>query len=552
MCDLNGFPITTYDSELKIWSGGSEQSYFNDDLTVGQIIFKQLQREPQRIFQISHTENTRLTRRQMLQNAAKVSCYLRANNFVTTTIETTDIVGIMARNSTHLAAMAYGCLFNGTPFHAVNPNIETKIVSNLFAITKPRIICCDAKDYQKVNDIAKSLDAQVIIIDGDVKGITNILDLLQVKLSESYEPTKFERGIDRTMAILCSSGTTGTPKAVTISNSRKLFEAYSYLNADDVQYAPSTLDWLTGLLSLVTAGVYGTVRLISKEIFSTAHFLDMCDQHGISWTVLANSHVAMLANAPDLQARQLLSLRHLLFAGGHCLVGTLEKMQSFLQAKGILRNAYGFTELGTVASSNYNVDSKPTSVGRLMANIRMRVVDGEGRNLGPKEMGELFCHNGQIWQGYYGNAKATAEIQDPAGWFHTGDVGYFDDDNYLYIVERKKDMLKYLGMMYYPHEVEEVIAQMRNVAEVCVFGIWNETEGDAAAAAIVPKPGSQLLASQVQEFVLNNIPVQYKQLNGGIQIVQQLAKSANGKVNRQAVKAAYLNESQRCNLTSKQ
>lgn len=215
-------------------------------------------------------------------------------------------------------------------------------------------------------------------------------------------------------------------------------------------------------------------------------------------------------------------------------------MQSHLRGEDILRNAYGMTELGACISYNSSIHTKPKSVGLLVANVRMRVVNRSSETVGPNEHGELYCHNGQHWSGYYGNCLATAELKDKEGWIHTGDLGYFDEDNYLHIVERKKDMLKYLGMMYYPHEIEEIIAQMPQVAEVCVFGIWNETEGDAAAASVVPRPGSQLHSAQVVQFVAELISVNHNQLNGGAQIVHQLAKSANGKVNRQAVKAAYL------------
>ncbi|KAH8344111.1 hypothetical protein KR084_004596 [Drosophila pseudotakahashii] len=538
MLDLNGNPATSYNPEQKMWSGSSQQSLYNDELTVGQIIFRQLQRQSQRIFQISHTDNTRLTRSQMLQNAAKIGCYLRDQGFK----KETDLVGLMARNSTHVGALAYGCLFNGTPFHAVNPNLEQKTIASLYKITKPRILCCDTGDYEKIKDIGAMLGALIITVNGKIQGVMSVADLLQNPLPEDYEPAKFQRGVDRTMAILCSSGTTGTPKAVTLSNSRKLFEIHSYLGSDDVQYAPSTLDWLTGLITLVTAGVFGTVRLISSEMFSTAHFLDICEQHEISWTIMANSHVAMLANCSNTKAQRLRSLRHLLFAGGHCLVATLKKMQSFLHGSGILRNAYGLTEVGTLISYNYDTQSKPTSVGRLMANIRVKIVDSSGQLQGPKGLGEVLCDNGQPWNGYVGNPQATAEMRDSTGWYHTGDVGYFDEDHCLHIVERKKDMLKYLGMMYYPHEVEEVIAQIPEVAEVCVFGIWRETEGDAAAASVVLRSGSKLDPKHVEQFVRKNVSVQFKHLHGGVQIVPQLAKSANGKVNRHAVKAAYLRD----------
>jgi len=222
MLDLNGNPATSYDPDEKVWSGSSQQSLYNEELTVGQIIFRQLQRQPNRIFQISHTDNTRLTRSQMLQNAAKIGCYLRDRGFK----KETDLVGLMARNSTHVGALAYGCLFNGTPFHAVNPNLEQKTIESLYKITKPRVLCCDIGDYEKIKNVGATLGALIITVNGKIQGVMSVTDLLQSPLPEDYEPAQFKRGVDRTMAILCSSGTTGTPKAVTLSNSRKLFETH--------------------------------------------------------------------------------------------------------------------------------------------------------------------------------------------------------------------------------------------------------------------------------------------------------------------------------------
>ncbi|EDW04738.1 GH11285 [Drosophila grimshawi] len=92
-------------------------------------------------------------------------------------------------------------------------------------------------------------------------------------------------------------------------------------------------------------------------------------------------------------------------------------------------------------------------------------------------------------------------MRDSEKWFHSGDLGYMDDDGFLYIMDRKKDMLKYQSIMYYPHEIEEVISQMPGVAEVCVFGIWNPLVGDKAASAVVKKIGSKIQAQDVVDFV---------------------------------------------------
>ncbi|EDW04542.1 GH25240 [Drosophila grimshawi] len=115
-----------------------------------------------------------------------------------------------------------------------------------------------------------------------------------------------------------------------------------------------------------------------------------------------------------------------------------------------------------------------------------------------------------------------------------------DDDGFLYIMDRKKDMLKYQSIMYYPHEIEEVISQMPGVAEVCVFGIWNPLVGDKAAAAVVKKIGSKIQAQDVVDFVKGHCSAIYKHLHGGAIIVDDLIKSPNGKTNRAATKAYFV------------
>ncbi|XP_062124562.1 uncharacterized protein LOC133837719 isoform X1 [Drosophila sulfurigaster albostrigata] len=438
-------------------------------------------------------------------------------------------------------------MFNGTPFHTIHPDTIDNTIYHLLNITKPRIIFCGAESYNKLKYVAdkmnienKQLAMKIVIIDGIMEGVTNILDIFQIQLQSNYKPESFKNGIDRTLAILCSSGTTGTPKAVTISNSRKIFEFYRYLGESDIQYSPSSLDWVTGLLVLITTGVYRTLRIISKEAFSVTSFLALCEEYKITWTLVSTPYISKLISGPEINAKQLRTIRYILFGGDRSLSETLEKMQSYLQFEGILHQVYGLTEMGCGATCNLGPKSKLTSAGLIQPNIRMRIVSESGEVLGPNEQGELHCHLGQHWGGYYDNIPETREIQDSEGWIHTGDLGYFDNDNYLYIAGRKKDFLRFSMKMYYPLEIEEVIARMPEVAEVCVFGIWNEIDGDAAAASVVAKAGCQLTANQVLEFVAENISENYKQLHAGVQIVPNLAKNPNGKVKRQAVKEEFL------------
>jgi len=155
-------------------------------------------------------------------------------------------------------------------------------------------------------------------------------------------------------------------------------------------------------------------------------------------------------------------------------------------------------------------------------------------------VGEICFHNGQKWAGYYKNPDETRQIQDSENWIHTGDLGYVDKDGYLFVIDRLKDMLKYQNIMYYPSEIENVIAEMPNVLEACVFGIWDPVNGDVAAASVVKKPGTQLESQDVVEYVRKRITAKFKQLNGGALIVDQIVRSGNRKTNRSAVKEHFL------------
>ncbi|XP_017844694.1 probable 4-coumarate--CoA ligase 1 [Drosophila busckii] len=276
--------------------------------------------------------------------------------------------------------------------------------------------------------------------------------------------------------------------------------------------------------------------------FEGARFLDLCEQYRITWALLYTPQMSPIVNSPAISVKKLQSLRQLLFVGACAQVLVLQKLQSHLPKGAVLQLLYGMTELGSSVANNNSVQLRPSSVGELYANIRMRVVDDKGNLLGLNSTGELYCHTGDTWRGYFNDPTSSAQLQDSKGWIHTGDLGYFDDNNQLYIVGRKKEMLRYNGFMYYPQEIEQVILQMTEVAEVCVFGIWLETTEDAAAAIVCAQPNSKLTSAQVVDFVREHIRVEYKQLNAGVLIVDRIPRAQNGKVQRTEAKKIFLKE----------
>lgn len=254
----------------------------------------------------------------------------------------------------------------------------------------------------------------------------------------------------------------------------------------------------------------------------------------MTWVLLSPLYLALTANCPEFEKANLLSIRTFLYGGARCSLEAQHKIRNRLQHD-CMSLLYGLTELGMI-SMNLNFDQKPNSCGRPANGSKIKIMAENGDLLGPNEIGEICVNNGRHWAGYYGNPEETQNVLDSEQWFYTGDLGYLDDDCFLYVVDRKKEMLKYQSYKYFPNEIEEVIAQMPDVVDVCVFGVWDPMGSDKATAAVVKKYGSQLQAQDIVDHVQKSIKIMNKHLHGGAIIVDQLKHSPNGKVNRKATK----------------
>ncbi|EDW96058.1 luciferin 4-monooxygenase [Drosophila yakuba] len=528
-------PVNSYDNDQKIWSGEPVIKYFDPDLSIGEIIFHEMRRHPQLTAQISATEGTVLTRRELLANVMRVSSYMRSEGLLQS-----DIVGIIGRNTTHMLAVAYACFFNGIAFHSLNISYDRDTIEKIFKVTRPCIIFCDGDEFEKVRSATAQLDVKIVTMRNHPLDSIKIDEVLTTPIERNFQPAKLERGNDQTLAILCSSGTTGTPKAVTITNSRHILAANYHLTTADIQYSHNTLDWITGLLTTITSGVFSTTRIIADNPFDPAFAMRIIEEYKVTWIIQPPSCMALMINCPDFETCDLSSLQCYLFGGSRAALEVQKAIRCRL-SHDCLQFAYGFTELGAMATVNYHFDEKAGSVGRLVNGLKLKIINDEGVSLGPDEVGEVCIMNNQHWSGYYGNEVETRSMRDSLRWYHSGDLGYMDRDGFLYIVDRKKEMLKYQNIMYYPNDIENIISEMPQVAEVCVFGIWSDIFGDEAAAAVVKKTGCELEAEDVVDYVSYRTDSKYKQLNGGALIVEDLQRSANGKTNRMANKAHFLN-----------
>jgi acyl-CoA synthetase (AMP-forming)/AMP-acid ligase II len=175
------------------------------------------------------------------------------------------------------------------------------------------------------------------------------------------------------------------------------------------------------------------------------------------------------------------------------------------------------------------------SVGGILPNVKLRFVDDDGIDVEPGETGEVLVQGPVVCQGYHDNEAANREAFDlkGGGWYRTGDVGYWKD-GLVYLVDRKKEMIKYKGLQVAPAELEDVLMSYEKVADAAVVGVWVEELGTEVPKAFVVKSG-EVEEREVVEFVKSSL-ASHKQLRGGVVFVEEIPKPASGKILRKELR----------------
>ncbi|XP_034476353.1 4-coumarate--CoA ligase 1-like [Drosophila innubila] len=529
---------TTYNEKDKTWSGAKRSSIFDYDTSVGRIIFNTMKNWPTIVVQINDVDGVSVTNSQAITWAIRIAQYLKKRG-----LNNTDVIGIAAKNTTYVMPLGIACLMNATPFHAISPMLDEETIKYVFGITKPKLIFCDGHDYEKIHSATRSWNPEIYTLIDPIEGVPKIETLLDPTTTEMfYQPEPLKTGGDQTVAILCSSGTTGLPKAVCISNSILVLDI-SLVTSESVLFSPSSLDWITGLIAFGLSTVFGCTRIITNKPFSAENFVRLVKKYKINFAMVNPACLPVLITCPDATTEALSPLRMLYYVGGLAPLTTLQHLQKICKST-TLSSGYGMTEVGSI-TVNIGITNN-NAAGRLLPGIKIRIIDDDGKKLSYNQVGEIYVHTGKPWNGYYGNPVETRRMQDFEGWYHTGDLGYFDDQNFLYIVDRKKEILKYQGAHYWPTEIETVIAELPQVQDVCVVGIYDERQGDAAGALVVKRQGCEISGKEIIDHVAKRLTGLEKQLHSGVRFTDKLPANVNGKILRKAAREVFVSQNGTC------
>ncbi|KAM7356963.1 uncharacterized protein ACRADG_002516 isoform 2-T2 [Cochliomyia hominivorax] len=523
---------SSFNENAKFWQGEIVKSVYGAQDSIGSVVLASLLKDPSHISQICYPSGKEYTNKDIAMLSIRVALNLRK---YLPWLAQQDVIGLCAGNSDFVAPLVFGALLCGLSISTLDPSFDRSGISHIYSIARPKVMFCDGNIYENVknglNDCG--LDNTIVYTVSDhIDKVPALNELLQsVEGETEFIAPVLEKGWDQVAMILCSSGTTGLPKGVTMSHA-------SILNAKKFEMFPtdkflcfSTLYWLTGLVTLVHGTINGVIRVISNRPYSPDDFIDIVERYKVNIILSPPSQIAMTLKSDRLAVCDLSSIE-LYIAGGSAVPYRLvEKFKQFTPNAAFL-TGYGMSEVCSLVAY-HEMDSKD-SVGQLSNNIEVKIINDDGQSLFVNDIGEICIRTPYLWSGYYNNPTATKNVYDKDRWIHSGDMGYFDNDGNLYIIDRKKDILKYNNFHFYPTEIEKIIMELTDVVEVCVVGISDEIFTHLPAAAIVKLPKSDLTEQNVFDHVANRMQ-HFEQLKGGIYFFESLPHTISGKTLRRNV-----------------
>jgi len=420
-----------------------------------------------------------------------------------------DKVAILSAND----PVAFGCVFGisraGAVWCPVNPRNEAAENRDLLDFFDCACLIFQAAFAPLVTKILPDLPklTTLVCLDGELVGATPF-DLWIGP--EAAEPWQAEPPDDVIM-LVGTGGTTGRPKGVMLTDGN--IETMSALTLMSYPFGPrprylaiAPLTHAAGVLCFPVMTLGGEIVIMPKP--DLTDFLALIENSKISHTFLPPTLIYMLLDHPGLAGTDLTSLQCLWYGAAPMSAARLE--EALTRIGPVLGQLFGQSEapmmISTLAPAEHFRDDgslateRLSSAGRPSPLTTVAIMDDEGHLLGRGERGEIVVRGSLVMAGYYKNSQASAEAAR-YGWHHTGDIGYLDQDNYLFIVDRAKDMIITGGFNVYSAEVEQVLLAHPAVQDCAVVGLPDEKWGERVTAVLQLRPGQAVTADDVRAFV---------------------------------------------------
>lgn len=445
-------------------------------------------------------------------------------------IQDGERIAILAPNSSDYFEVLYGCAKAGAILVCLNWRLALPELEFIVNDASPRALVYDAQFADVAHELTSRTQIEMLMVLGEAAPEGEWAYEVALDHASGRPVEMPPRRLDEVWHILYTAGTTGRPKGVLQTFGMVFYNAINIGIAIDLTSQDVTLNALptfhTGGLNLYanpTFHVGGTA--IIQRAFDPAETLRLLSEEATAFFGVPAMYLFM-SQHPDFEKYDLSRVRSWACGGAPMPVHLLE----WYAERGIvIQQGFGMTETGPTV---FLIDrdhalTKAGSVGKPQMHVAVRIVGREGRDVPPGEMGELLIKGPGVTPGYWRLPEVTAEAIEN-DWLHSGDVARVDEDGYYYIVDRWKDMYISGGENVYPAELENVLYEMEEIAEVAVIGVPDPTWGEVGKAIVVLKPGAALTEEQVIQFCQGKI-ARYK-IPKSVVFVDRLPRNPAGKV----------------------
>ena len=449
---------------------------------------------------------------------------------------------VMLPNSIQVITIYYALAKMGAVIVPINFLFKKHELEHILSDAKPKAFIGAEPYLAEIQTAMQSGFEPPLKIAIEARDNRNFMELNQAfSHKEDFGP--YPARDDESLTILYTSGTTGIPKGVMLTHDNHISEARILANMRG-KLDPQVV--VIGVLPLYH--IYGITSVINVSIYSalTIELLSQFDPEKVI-NIVQTEKQTVLFGVPTMYNRLIQvasqhplkksSLKFCVSGGSSLPVEFLHRFEKLFNTR--IYEGYGLTEAPVCVENPYGGLTKPGAIGLPIPEFSAKIIDEDGAEVPPGGTGELLIKGPGVMKGYLNQPDETNNtIRD--GWLYTGDIARMDEDNYIYIIDRKKDLVIRGGYNVYPRELEEVMYQIPEILEVAVFGIPHEDLGEEVAAVVVLQEGAQIESKEIREFTKQRVaPYKYPRV---IHIVQEsLPKSGTGKILKKEIRQQFGN-----------
>jgi acyl-CoA synthetase (AMP-forming)/AMP-acid ligase II len=473
----------------------------------------------------------RLTYRAFWERVARAGNMLR-----TLGIGPGDKVATVMTNSLELLELYWAVPTIGATLVPLSPLLLPDGLSSLLRGSDARCVITQSALRPILDGLGSALPPMVLLTDGVAGGYR---DYHALAAAEPATLTPAAVTSDDLFNIMFTSGTTGQPKG--IMHTHFIRSMYCTLMASALRMTPEVRTLHSGAIifngafcTLMPTFYLGGTYVLHRQ-FDPADVIATIERERITHIMMVPAQIAAMLAHPGFDPARLGSLECVFSLGAPLLQQDRDRLNAALPGR--LYELYGLTEGFITILDRTDAERKRGSVGIPPVFSQMRIVREDGTDADVGEAGEIVGRGPFRMTGYYQRPDLTAQtVRD--GWIFSGDIGYVDDEGYLYLVDRKKDMIDSGGVKVYPRDIEEIVARHPDVREVAVFGVPHDKWGETPLAAVILRTDRAVTADALRDWINERVAARYQRVSGVV-LMQDFPRSAAGKTLKREMREPY-------------